>query len=110
MKAKALIMDLEVKVIVDQDKNSCLCSSYLCHWENHAERKAEICYRDGCNEKSELIGTKVTNEDKGNDINYVVPLCRSCIQDVGSAYFKLKDNWILVRTTSRFRCSPCDRS
>lgn len=89
-------------------KISCLCSSYLCHWENYTGTKAKVCSAQGCTQTKGLVGAHVIKcHGNSNSNQYITPLCSRCNSSHFDDCFKLNANAVLVPVSSRHSCKSC---
>jgi len=74
--AKKKTPAVQVLNLTEGEDQDALCGSWLKHWSNFSQQKANFCMVVGCGGKPEVGGRVRKLEEPGTI--YVVPLCRTC--------------------------------
>jgi len=56
-------------------EKSCGCVSWLAHWEKCSGLRADFCAAKNCRNR-DLVGAHVKRAINGEDIHYIIPLCK----------------------------------
>lgn len=92
-----------------RESPSCVCDTFLCHWENYAHKKATICSRSGCTEKNDLVGAHIIKcHGNAKKTQYIVPLCKKCNNSVNTECFPINKNVVLAPVSDNTYCKPCN--
>lgn len=91
---------MKVKNLKGTIKCTC-CNSWLNHWENWTNKKADRCAALGCGEKATLGGHVIKAGDAAKT-RYITPICDACnkLEDE----YELKAGTILAPATKQATC------
>ena len=83
--------------------NSCICGSWLKHWENFSGKKAGLCAEVSCQNKAE-VGAHVQKEKSNTSKWYIIPLCSKHNNAKGQDIYVM-DGTIFVSANTKETCS-----
>ncbi|MDR2575845.1 MAG: hypothetical protein LBC52_05315 [Treponema sp.] len=102
------LLSKEFKMIVRnlQEKPhspTCACDNWIEHWERNSGKKADICSAFICSKSAE-VGGHVQKRNINDDNWYIIPICKSCNNELGQEYeVKTDTTFISVNETNQCR-------
>ena len=95
------VVEMKIRNINGTSQNTCVCGSWLKHWENFSKRRISLCPVIGCYNTS-LVGAHVQKAYVLDYKWYIVPLCNAHNQ---SKYeLEVDDSIDLVPADKRETC------
>ena len=80
---------------------TCVCGSWLRHWEKFSSQSITICPVGICMNK-DLVGAHVQKSDSSDKKWYIYPLCNAHNQSTGT--LEVPDNYTLVSANKSETC------
>ena len=92
---------MKVRNLKGSHSLTCVCDSWLQHWENNSGKKAENCSVLNCSQKAE-VGGHVQKRGVSDNNWYIIPICTGCNNKHGQEYEVKEDTgFISVNETSQ---------
>ena len=92
---------MKIKNINGTSQTTCVCGSWLKHWEKFSDQKTEYCQAKNCTKK-DPVGAHVQKANSSDNKWYIYPLCSGHNQATGE--LEVSDHYKLVSANKKETC------